>query len=158
MTQLFLIQHGEAKTKDEDPEKPLSDHGAAEVEKMAAWAARAGVEVNEIRHSGKRRAEQTAGILGRHLAPDHGVVAATGLNPKDDIEPVARELVSRHESLMLVGHLPFLDRLASRLIAGDPTAAAVRFTNAGIVCLRRDAGDWSLVWTVTPAIVAQGTS
>ena len=59
---------------------------------------------------------------------------------------------------MVVGHLPFLDRLASRLVAGDPTAAAVRFTNAGIVCLGRDAGKWSLEWAVTPQLVVQGTS
>ncbi len=65
MTELFLIQHGEAKTKDEDPERRLTEHGAAVVEKMATWAARAGVKVSEIRHSGKRRAEQTASILGR---------------------------------------------------------------------------------------------
>ncbi len=84
-------------------------------------------------------------------------MAATGLNPKDDIEPLVRELAGRERSLMLVGHLPFLDRLASRLVVGDPTAAAVRFTTAGIVCLRRDAGSWSLVWAVTPDLVAQGT-
>ena len=95
MTKLYLIQHGEAKSKDEDPAKPLTEHGAAVVETMAAWAARAGVTASEIRHSGKRRAEQTAGILGRHLAPHRGVVAAEGLNPKDDIEPLAQELASR---------------------------------------------------------------
>ncbi len=153
MTELFLVQHGEAKTKDEDPERPLTGRGAAVVEKMAAWAARAGVKVEEIRHSGKRRAEQTAGILGRHLAPDRGVVAVAGLNPKDDVEPVARELAGRDEPLMLVGHLPFLDRLASHLVAGDPEAAVARFRNAGIVCLERDAGAWSLLWAVTPKLV-----
>ncbi len=157
MTDLFLIQHGEATTKDVDPAKPLTEHGAAVVETMAAWAARARVTVSEIRHSGKRRAEQTADILGRHLAPHRGVVAATGLNPKDDVEPLAVELASWQDSLMVVGHLPFLDRLASRLVAGDPGAAAVRFTNAGIVCLGRDDSAWSLVWAVTPELVAQGT-
>lgn len=82
MVKLFLIQHGEAKTKDEDPAKPLTEHGAAVVETMAAWAARAGVQVSEIRHSGKRRAEQTADIFGRHLPPDRGVVAANGSEPQ----------------------------------------------------------------------------
>ena len=158
MPQLFLVQHGQAQTKDVDPERGLTERGAAEVEKTSTWAARAGVKVCEIRHSGKPRAEQTANILGRHLGPDHGVVEATRLNPKDDVEALARELDSRDTSLMVVGHLPFLDRLASRLVAGDPTARAVRFTNAGIVCLGRDAGKWSLEWAVTPQLVVQGTS
>lgn len=58
----------------------------------------------------------------------------------------------------MVGHLPFLDRLASRLVAGDASAGAVRFTNSGIVCLGREAGSWSLVWAVTPELVEEGTS
>ena len=153
MTRLFLVQHGEAKTKDEDSERPLTDRGTALVERIAAWAVRAGVEVHEIRHSGKPRAQQTATILGRHLAPERGVVAVAGLKPKDDVEPLVAELAGRDEPLMLVGHLPFLDRLASRLIAGDPDAAVARFSNAGVVCLEHDDATWSLLWSVTPAIV-----
>ena len=35
---------------------------------MATWAAGAGVHVDEIRHSGKLRAQQTAEIFAKHLA------------------------------------------------------------------------------------------
>src|SRR5512142_725316 len=53
---LFLVQHGEAKSEAEDPERSLTDRGAEAVRRMAAWAARVGVKVDQIRHSGKRRA------------------------------------------------------------------------------------------------------
>ena len=36
MTELFLVQHGESKLKAEDPERPLTEGGAAAVEKVAA--------------------------------------------------------------------------------------------------------------------------
>ena len=58
--ELLLVQHGEAKTEAEDPVRPLTERGADAVRSMAVWAARAGVKVDQIRHSGKRRAEQTA--------------------------------------------------------------------------------------------------
>ena len=36
---LFLVQHGEAKSEAEDPERSLTDRGAEAVRRMAAWAA-----------------------------------------------------------------------------------------------------------------------
>ncbi|MCK4450112.1 MAG: hypothetical protein KAX26_05930 [Anaerolineae bacterium] len=39
---------------------------------------------------------------------------------------------------VLVGHLPFLDRLASLLVTGDADHSIVRFQMGGIVCLVRE--------------------
>lgn len=54
---------------------------------------------------------------------------------------------------MLVGHLPFMDRLAGLLVTGDPNNSAVRFRTAGIVCLEGAGGDWAVKWVVTPELV-----
>lgn len=147
---LYLVQHGEAKTELEDPERALTQFGTEVVERMAAWAAKAGIEVDEARHSGKRRAQQTAEILAHEIVPSQGVVSVSGLNPNDDVAPWADNLAEESGSVMLVGHLPFLSRLASLLLVGDPTKGIVRFRNAGIVCLIREEGRWSLGWVVTP--------
>lgn len=148
--ELFLVQHGEAKTEAEDPERPLTTSGARTVGTMAAWAARVGLSVDKIRHSGKRRAQQTASMFAEHLRPVRGSVAAPGLAPKDDVRPVANEVANLNGSLMLVGHLPFLSRLASLLLAGDPHLSMIRFRNSGIVCLVREEGGWSINWAVVP--------
>jgi len=113
--ELFLVQHGEAKPETVDPERPLTDRGAETVERMATWASRAGVEVAQIRHSGKRRAEQTAAILAEQLKPAKGVIAVAGLKPNDDVHAMGAALGTEREPLMLVGHLPFLSRLAGLL-------------------------------------------
>lgn len=150
--ELFLVQHGEAKAKTEDPERPLTDHGVKTVRRMAAWASQAGVSVSQIRHSGKRRAEQTAEILAEHLQPAEGVIQVDGLAPNDDVRTMAAALDA--DAVMLVGHLPFLARLAGLLVAGEPDTAVVRFRNAGIVCLRSQEDRWSVDWAVPPELVS----
>jgi phosphohistidine phosphatase len=55
---------------------------------------------------------------------------------------------------MLVGHLPFMARLCSWLVTGDPEMPVFQFQNAGIVCLKRTAEttNWIIAWTLMPAI------
>src|SRR4051794_12322249 len=139
---LYLVRHGEAKSGAEDPERPLTDGGAEVVRRMAAWAAQVGLRVDQVRHSGKRRAEQTAALLAQRVSPPRGTIVAEGLNPNDDVRPVAEALRAESGSVLLIGHLPFLDRLAGLLLTGDPEAGVVRFRNAGIVGLSDQEGKW----------------
>jgi phosphohistidine phosphatase len=152
---LYLVQHGEAAPKSEDPERPLTDKGLDDVSRVAAFAQRAGVDVHQIRHSGKRRAAETAAILAEHLQPVDGIFAFPGLAPKDDVRQVAELLGRESRSLMFVGHRPFMDRLAGLLVADDPDRAIVIFEMGGIVCLERDpvSWTWAVRWIVTPDLI-----
>jgi phosphohistidine phosphatase len=52
---------------------------------------------------------------------------------------------------MIVGHLPFMEKLASLLVAGSEDADIVAFQMGGVVCLERDdVGVWRVRWMVTP--------
>jgi len=150
---LFLVQHGEAKSKEEDPERPLTDRGKEEVKKVASFLAQVGLKVNQIRHSGKKRAEETAHILSDQILPTSGVMAIQGLAPNDNVTSVAEVLQLESKPVMLVGHLPFMSRLASLLLAGDEEKSVVRFRMGGCICLKRENGDWSLQWAVTPELL-----
>src|SRR3954469_24875390 len=99
--ELFLVQHGQAKSEVEDPERSLTERGAETVQRMAAWAAQVGVRVDQIRHSGKRRAEQTAALLAERLCPPQGMIAVPGLAPDDDVHPVAEALQGEPGAVML---------------------------------------------------------
>ena len=151
---LFLVQHGEAKDETEDPARPLNDVGVQNTELVAAWLGNRSIKIAQIQHSGKKRSQQTAEIFGRHLSPAPGVAAASGLSPNDDVRPMAAILSEIRDSRMIVGHLPFLDRLASLLLAGDPEINVVRFRNSGVVGLLRDEGSWSLAWSVVPSVLS----
>jgi len=149
---VFLVQHGEAKPEPEDPSRPLTDRGREEVRRVARHAAALGLQVAEIRHSGKLRARQTAEIFAAALSPSHGMREMDGLAPADDPGKARAEVESVREPLMLVGHLPHLSRLASLLLVGDPGREIIRFRNGAIVCLVKSEGGWLLQWVLTPEL------
>lgn len=152
---LYLMQHGKCKSKGEDPDRPLTDEGRSEVERVAAFLARsAPPERIRIHHSGKTRARETAETLAGALEAAT-VVEADGLAPLDDPALWAERLGGTDEAVALVGHLPHLARLASLLLVGDPERGIVEFSNAGMVCIKRhEDGRWALCWSVVPALLS----
>ncbi len=148
---LYLVQHGVSLSREDDPERGLSEEGAAEVKQIAAQASGNGVKVDAIRHSGKKRAKQTAEILAKALEPSDGVREMDGLKPMDDVTAIAGKLRG-DENVMLVGHLPFMARLAGYLLAGSAESQVVKFQNAGIVCLVQDPESlaWMIGWMFVP--------
>jgi len=150
---VYLVQHGKNVPKDQDPEQPLSEEGMADVERVADLARKVNVPVTHIEHSPKLRAKQTAEIFERVLEVPGGCREREGIKALDDPRPVAEALSSR-DNLMLVGHLPFMSKLASCLVAGNPDLSVVRFQNGGIVALdegKEDEG-WVLAWTLFPGM------
>ena len=136
---VYLIQHGEAKAKEADPERPLTDKGAADVRRVAAFVEPLHLRVRAIWQSGKTRARQTAEAFAAVVKAGEGVVRHDGMGPKDDVVPVADEIVRGGEDLVLVGHLPFLGKLAGRLLVGDESRQPVALQYGGVVC-REQAG------------------
>jgi phosphohistidine phosphatase len=149
---LYLVQHGDAKTKEESPDRPLTDKGRDASEKTACFAAeQAQISVNAVLHSGKTRARDTAEIMAAYLCPTKGILEEKDLLPNDDPQEWASRLSEEKEDIMLVGHLPHLSKLASLLLAGSDEKSSIDFKNSGIVCLQRDdSSNWLLSWTVTP--------
>lgn len=153
--ELYLVQHGEAMSEAENPERPLTVRGRETVQRVSAVAARLRLRPAEVRHSGKRRAAETAEILAAALGASDRVVAMSGMAPNDDVRPVAAALDTAPQPLILVGHLPFLSRLASLLLVGDPERTLVRFRMGAMVCLTREAvptGGWLVAWMLTPEL------
>lgn len=152
---LCLVQHGEAKSEREDPERPLTDQGREQVTRVARFAASTGhLHVHRTVHSGKTRARQTAEILAEYLRPRAGLSQMDGLAPNDDPSIAAKTVAEASEILMVVGHLPHLSRLASLLIFGETGKMPVYFRMGGIVALGQDdQGVWSVAWHLIPDIV-----
>ena len=151
---VYLIRHGDAKSKQEDPERSLSVKGTQDVRKMAAFLKPLDLAVEVVWHSGKARAAQTAELLGGAVSSANGVGKRDGLAPMDPVEPIGAELASASRDVMLVGHLPFMGKLASALVAGTESADVVAFQPGSVACLERiDAGNWILCWMATPDLL-----
>lgn len=152
---VYLGQHGEAEREEVDPARPLTEKGRNDVRKVALFTAGAHVRVERIFHSGKLRARQTAEILGGVLKPS-SIMGTDGLAPLDDPTIWAQRLQETTKDIMLIGHLPHLQRLAAVLLCGTTEKKAVAFAMGGIVTLERDdAGMWSLCWMVIPDLISQ---
>ncbi|MGD8881671.1 MAG: phosphohistidine phosphatase SixA [Desulfobacterales bacterium] len=150
---LYLIQHGKSLPKDQDPDQGLSEEGVTETERIARLSQDYGVNVSQIRHSVKTRARQTAEILARALKPQNNIQEITGIKPMDDVTACAAK-IDPDENVMLVGHLPFMERITSYLITGSIDQPVVKFQNSGIVCLDKDpeTQSWFIKWTLMPNI------
>ncbi len=150
---LYLVQHGHAKDKSEDPDRPLTEKGRNDVERVAQTLQHLLLQVREVWHSGKTRAMQTAKTLSLAVETAQGIVQREGLGPKDDVAPIAEALLDAGHDVMIVGHLPFLDRLASLLLAGEEDAGIVAFQKGGVVCLEYEDGHWAVAWMLTPDLL-----
>jgi len=150
---LFLVQHGKSLPKDEDPKKGLSKEGIAETKRIAEVAKGYNVLVSSISHSGKTRALQTAEIFESILKPEGGIQESSGLNPLDDVSAFADKIDST-ANCMLVGHLPFMERISSYVITGSIEKPVFKFQNSGIVCLDKypTTPFWVIKWTLMPNI------
>ncbi len=153
---VYLVQHGLNSPEEEDPEKGLTSQGVSDVEKMARLIGQMNQQYEAVFHSDKKRARQTAQILGKHLKHVLGVHETDFLGPMDDVDVWRNRILCSDGDPVLVGHLPFLNKLASRLVAEDENKQIVSFQNGGMVCLEgnSDNENFSVKWAITPDMIS----
>ena len=146
---LYLVQHAEALAESIDQRKSLSPAGTKDMQALARACASYGASAREIIHSGKARAAQSADILGQALGIK--VIASAGLDPLDPVKPIAAQCEEWEEARIIVGHMPFLGRLASLLLAGREEPPLIAFQRGGMACLEKTGpSEWCLLWTCFP--------
>ncbi len=151
---LYLVQHAEARSEAEDAARDLTEKGRMDIESVAHHLKRLNLQVRQIFHSGKTRAQTTAQVLARHLQPPAGISKAQGLAPLDDPEIWADRIAKLDEDTLLVGHLPHLANLAALLITGNNENSIINFQMGGAVRLRRmKSGHWAVDWMIVPEII-----
>lgn len=150
---LYLVQHGEARAVEQDPERPLSEQGRADVERLAALVRRVGIRVERVMHSGKLRALETAQILAVAMAPGVELERSGMLNPDDNVRAFDWQSESWGGDMLIVGHLPFMARLVSHLLCGDENRLLSAFRPGSMACLEHQGGHWQLDWLVRPELL-----
>jgi phosphohistidine phosphatase len=151
---VYLVQHGESKSEEEDPQRRLTDKGIGEVQKVADFLRPLELRVDTVWHSGKARAQQTAELLAEAVSARDRVIQREGFGPKDQVAPTKQALAKFGRDVMIVGHQPFLGKLAALLVMGSEANEIVDFQFGCVVCIeRRDDGKWKIVWMITPALL-----
>jgi len=151
---LYLVQHAKAAPKEVDPQRPLTGEGLRDIQKIAEFIEPLHLCVDYLWHSEKRRAVQTAEVLAKVIKVNIAPAERQDLGPTDDVAVLRAELASVTDDIMIIGHLPFLDKLASLLLTGRESANTVAFKQGGIVCLSRcDEDKWRIDWMVIPELL-----
>ena len=151
---LYLAQHGHALDKQDDPQRPLSETGERDVRQVAEQLGHASLQVARVWHSGKLRAEQTAKLLARQVLSQGRPEQIDGIAPNDPVGDFVADADVWQEDTLVVGHLPFMGRLVSLLVTGDPDAECVQFTPGTVVCLERTSPErWVLLWMLRPGLL-----
>ncbi len=161
---LYLIQHGAALSKEEAPLRPLSPDGIVAVKNVANFTKnKIDYGSCEILHSTKLRSKQTAALLAESSGLGVGICEVANLEPLDDVSQIIDQISRKRQDLMIAGHMPHLNKLASRLITGSEDSGCFEFRPGAVVALRKvpslpgedtASSRWGVMWMVVPQLLA----
>ena len=81
--------------------------------------------------------------------------AASGLAPNDSTDEVFEAIDGWTEDTIVVGHLPFMSKLVSRLVTGNENETVVHFKPGSMACLERgeNGSGWTVSWYLRPELL-----
>jgi phosphohistidine phosphatase len=154
--EICLVRHAIAVERDargytDDRARPLTPEGRKRM-KAAAAGLRTLVKPQAILTSPVLRARQTAEILGEAFGLKQRLLEALGNG--DHGATVAACQAGREQSVILVGHEPWMSELLSVLVAGSAGTAASVFRKGAAALISFDgapaAGTGTLEWLLQP--------
>jgi phosphohistidine phosphatase len=132
--EIYLMQHGEAYAEDQDQERSLTPGGEDQIRASGKALRKLGVDVDLIVSSPKKRARQTAEIVGGELGYSGEEIAVTEtlepLAPAEDAIAYIRRYGEK-EKVFLAGHLPSLGVIASKLVSQE-AHVSIHFEMGGV--------------------------
>ena len=148
---LYLMRHGEALSPQKDPERGLTDNGKSKVELVAKYLVDQGITFSQVLHSKKKRARETAEIMGNIIAPDVALTVHDKITPNDDPNIIFSEINSWDEDTLIASHLPFVPNLMTLLTEKDAYMTAITFETATVICLEKvNSYKWEFQWSTAP--------
>jgi len=156
--EIYLVRHGSPYTRMEDPERRLTDDGIEESRQIGKVFKLFHMDLDMIAGSPETRARQTAEIIAEEVGYSKDQIKITKA-----LEPTvpANEAISYlkdftdKKRILLVGHLPSIGEIASKLISGN--AGISMHFEAGGVCridvkqIPTNTGE--LYWFLTPRLL-----
>jgi len=149
---LYLMRHGEALSPQVDPERGLTDNGKLKIETVATYLQQQGLMFQQVYHSKKKRAQQTAQIMTRLISPEITPAIHQNITPNDDPNLILSEINSWNEDTLITSHLPFIPNLMTLLTGKDAFITPITFETGTIICLQKNNNvNWTLEWSTCPS-------
>ena len=148
---LYIVQHGDSVPKEVDPDRHLSDQGRADIQRLTEWLSSHNVQIGQILHSGKTRAQETAEILRPLLKSPSQIYERAGLAPNDSPEAFLHQVRDTKKDTLVSGHMPFVARTVSQALTGAPDRQLVEFVPGSVAGIERsDGASWRLFMFARP--------
>ena len=136
----------------DDDARRLTEFGRMESASIAKWIKQLGFEQPTIWHSNKTRAQETAAIILDHTGWDSVLSEKEGLRPNNPVEPIAMQIIAEDTDLVVVGHMPFMSKMASELVTKNGLETYWNFdTCAGLYLESAGAGSWVVCGFTMPS-------
>jgi len=153
--EIYLMQHGPALPKEQDPEEGLSPEGEARIHWSGKALKKMGICFDVILSSPKKRSKQTAEIMAKEIGiPPENIIETEKVKAMAPAEETVKTLseLSGKERILIAGHLPSVAEIASFLLT-EGSKANIGFEMGG--CCRIDVDDLPthsgrLRWYITP--------
>lgn len=150
---IHLMQHGACLPKEADPAQPISPVGIDQITRSAKAMRSLGLEFDLIVASTKLRAVQTAEIIADTIGyPTRKIDTNDAFKPSAQPEKALSYIEEcDRELILVVGHLPSLPRLASRLL-GHNDGVHLHFSNGGLTSIEASPtlSQATLLWHLQP--------
>ena len=154
--EIYLMQHGPALPKDQDPEEGLGSEGKERIHAGGKALKKMGVTFDAILSSPKKRSKDTAAIVAEQVGfPLEKIIETKNVKAMAPPEATVQALseLSGAQRVLIAGHLPSVAEVASFLLT-EGSKAAVQFEMGG--CCRIDVDELPthsgrLRWYLTPA-------
>jgi len=137
---LLLIRHAHAGDRDperwpDDRERPLTDKGRKTQRKVSRALGTLDLAPTLVLTSPWARAAQTADILARELELQRPPIPAKPLAASPDFSRLADVIGEPGPDAIvaLVGHSPWIEELASELLADSPSGLRIDFPKSGVM-------------------------
>jgi phosphohistidine phosphatase len=158
--EIYLMQHGPALPKEQDPEEGLGPEGKERIHASGQALKKMGVTFDAVLSSPKKRSKETAAIVAEEVGfPLEKVIETKNVKamapPQDTVQALSE--VSEAQRVLIAGHLPSVAEVASFLLT-EGSKAAVQFEMGGCCCIDVDelpTHSGRLRWYLTPAQLEQ---
>jgi phosphohistidine phosphatase len=153
--EIYLMQHGHALPKEQDPDEGLSPQGEARIHASGKALKKMGIELDVILSSPKKRSRQTAAIVAEEVRFPHERITemdkVKAMTPPEETLKALTEYAGK-KRILIAGHLPSVAEVASFLLT-EGSKATMEFERGG--CCRIDVEELPthsghLIWYLTP--------
>lgn len=135
---LILWRHAQAEEGSPDHARELTAHGRKQAQRMGSWLDRVLPSSCKILSSPTARTVQTVEALGRK----YKIIEAIGPDATADVVLQAAGWPDARGQVLVVGHQPWLGRVASLLLTGVEQDWTIKKSNAWWIAQRdRDEGN-----------------